>query len=93
MGARRRIETTDGRAAAEAAPRPAPSLALARAGAAPAASPVHDHLARLEASFAETAGPPPFPRSVRLAIMVGAPVALWALVILAVGAVAHAVGA
>ena len=79
-------------------PRPAPQErpprpALAGRAAASVGSPVHDHLARLQASFAEVEAPAPYPRAVRAMIMVGAPAALWGLVILSVGALARAAGA
>ncbi len=88
MGARRKLEH-DRPVAARAVPRPA----LAGLDATAVDSPVHEHLARLQASFIETDAPPPYPRAVRLAIMVVAPAALWALVILSVGALARAAGA
>lgn len=93
MGARRRIERAVEVEAPRSTTRSVPALTLAGAEAAAAVSPVHEHLARLEASFAADPGPAPYPPAVRLAIMVGAPAALWGLVIVGVGAFARAVGA
>lgn len=67
--------------------------ALAGAESAPVGSPVHEHLARLQTSFAEAQEPAPFPVGVRVAIMVGAPALLWGAVILSVGALARLAGA
>ena len=63
----------------------------ARAPAAPSPRPARRM--RLAASFAPEAGPQRFSGPVRMAIMVGAPLTLWGLVIVGVGAVAHAIGA
>lgn len=88
MGAQRKLDHQR-QARREALSRPA----LAGADAAAVGSPVHDHLALLQASFADDDGPPPYSRRVRLAIMVGAPAALWGLVIMSIGALARAAGA
>ncbi len=74
-------------------PAPSPRPALAGPAAAVVDSPVHDHLARLEASFSEGDGLAPYPRAVRLAIMVGAPAVLWGLVIVSIGTLARLAGA
>ena len=87
MGAQRKLDH-DRLAPAKAPRRPA----LAGADAAHIESPVHEHLARLQASFAEVEGPPPYPRAVRVAIMVGAPAILWGLVIASIGALARVAG-
>lgn len=88
MGAQRKLDHQR-QGAPEAAVRPA----LAGAEAAAVDSPVHGHLALLHASFTEAEAVTPYPRAVRLAIMVGAPAALWGLVILSIGALARVAGA
>ena len=87
MGAQRKLRQDE---AATQAPSTRPVLAGMEA--APVGSPVHEHLARLQTSFAEVQGPPPFPTGVRIAIMVGAPALLWGAVILSVGALARLAG-
>ena len=87
MGAQRKLDHDR-----QAPPSPATRPILAGAGAAAVDSPVHEHLARLHASFAEVEQTPPYPRALRMAIMVGAPAVLWGAVILAIGALARIAG-
>ena len=88
MGARRKLQY-DTPVVREAPTRPS----LAGPQAAAVDSPVHERLALLHASFAEVEGPPPYSRAVRMAIMVGAPAALWGLVLISIGALARVAGA
>ena len=90
MGARRKIDPQAVRPAPVA---PAPAARLATADAIPAPSPVHAHIKDIEARLGAEPQVRPYPLGVRLAIMVGGPAVLWASLIAAVGAVAHAVGA
>ena len=80
--ARRHNKTQHGPTPAEAPKRPRPRRVSETDARTEGRNPVADHLIRLEGAFAQDEAQklPRYPGPVRLAILIGAPAALWALI-------------